>query len=74
MALTPSVSKARGSMVPLTGLQLLCCAAVVGVGMHVSVGLTPRSDAAESLRVLSVLDACQRSLASGEPISLESKA
>jgi murein DD-endopeptidase MepM/ murein hydrolase activator NlpD len=33
-------------MVPLTGLQLLCCAAVVGVGMHVSVGLTHRSEVA----------------------------
>lgn len=31
---------------------------------------TPRSDAQESLRVLSVLDACQRSLASGEPVTL----
>lgn len=32
---------------------------------------TPRSDADESLRVLSVLDACQHSLASGEPVPLE---
>jgi murein DD-endopeptidase MepM/ murein hydrolase activator NlpD len=34
-------------MVPLRGLQLLCCAAVVGVGMHVSIGLTHHSDAAK---------------------------
>lgn len=33
----------------------------------------PRSDGAESLRVLRVLDACQRSLASGAPISLETE-
>lgn len=33
----------------------------------------PRSDAAESLRVLSVLDACQRSLVSGAPVSLETR-
>jgi murein DD-endopeptidase MepM/ murein hydrolase activator NlpD len=33
-------------MVPLTGLQLLCCAAVVGVGIHVSAGLTHSADAA----------------------------
>jgi murein DD-endopeptidase MepM/ murein hydrolase activator NlpD len=32
-------------MVPLTGLQLLCCAAVVGVGMHVTAGLGSRADA-----------------------------
>jgi murein DD-endopeptidase MepM/ murein hydrolase activator NlpD len=33
-------------MVPLSGLQLLCCAAVVGVGIHVSAGLTYSTDAA----------------------------
>jgi murein DD-endopeptidase MepM/ murein hydrolase activator NlpD len=31
-------------MVPLRGLQLLCCAAVVGVGIHVSAGLAHRTD------------------------------
>lgn len=31
----------------------------------------PRSDAAEGLRVLGVLDACQRSLAAGRPVALE---
>ncbi len=31
-------------MVPLRGLQLLCCAAVVGVGIHVSAGLAHRAD------------------------------
>jgi murein DD-endopeptidase MepM/ murein hydrolase activator NlpD len=33
-------------MVPLTGLQLLCCAAVVGVGMHVSASLMHGADTA----------------------------
>lgn len=39
-------SRIRGRMVPLSGLQLLCCAAVVGVGVHVSAGLTQRTDVA----------------------------
>ncbi len=34
-------------------------------------GGRPRSDAAEGLRVLRVLDACQRSLAAGHPVGLE---
>ena len=34
----------------------------------------PRSDAIEALRVLAVLDACQRSLVSGAPVELESDA
>ncbi len=33
-------------MVPLRGMQLLCCAAVVGVGVHVGVGLGHRTDTA----------------------------
>jgi murein DD-endopeptidase MepM/ murein hydrolase activator NlpD len=33
-------------MVPLRGLQLLCCAAFVGVGIHVSAGLAHRADVA----------------------------
>lgn len=33
-------------MVPLSGLQLLCCAAVVGIGIRVSAGLTHGPDAA----------------------------
>lgn len=33
-------------MVPLRGLQLLCCAAVVGVGIHASSALIHRADAA----------------------------
>jgi UDP-2-acetamido-3-amino-2,3-dideoxy-glucuronate N-acetyltransferase len=31
----------------------------------------PRSDAAESLRVLATLDACQRSLLNGQPVDVE---
>lgn len=44
MALTPLPSKTRGSFVPLSGLQLLCCAAVVGLGIHMSLGLGARAD------------------------------
>jgi murein DD-endopeptidase MepM/ murein hydrolase activator NlpD len=33
-------------MVPLSGLQLLCCAAVVGVGLHISVRLTAHANPA----------------------------
>ena len=35
----------RGSMVPLRGLQLLCCAAVAGLGLHVSSLGQPARDA-----------------------------
>jgi UDP-2-acetamido-3-amino-2,3-dideoxy-glucuronate N-acetyltransferase len=38
----------------------------------VATGRSPRSDAAESMRVLSVLDACQRSLRAGAPATLRS--
>ncbi|MBK7117181.1 MAG: M23 family metallopeptidase [Proteobacteria bacterium] len=35
----------RGSMVPLRGLQLLCCAVVAGIGIHFSLGTpTPRDN------------------------------
>lgn len=47
MALTSPSPKTLG-MVPLRGLQLLCCAGVVGVGIHVSAGLTHRADAARA--------------------------
>ena len=33
-------------MVPLRGLQLLCCAAVVGIGLHVTMGASRPNDAA----------------------------
>lgn len=42
--LTPPPSMARGSMVPLRGLQLLCCAAVLGVAVHVTTGFAHRAD------------------------------
>jgi murein DD-endopeptidase MepM/ murein hydrolase activator NlpD len=45
---TPRITKARGSMVPLRGLQLLCCAAVLGVGLHISSGLTHRAEVART--------------------------
>jgi UDP-2-acetamido-3-amino-2,3-dideoxy-glucuronate N-acetyltransferase len=34
-------------------------------------GATPRSNVEEAIRVLSVLDACQRSLTLGMPVSIE---
>lgn len=36
-------SKARG-MVPFSGVQLLCCAAVVGLGVHMTAGLFERAN------------------------------
>jgi murein DD-endopeptidase MepM/ murein hydrolase activator NlpD len=45
-------------MVPLRGLQLLCCAAVVGVGTHVGVGLGHRTDA--SRVAMSAFEAAQQ--------------
>ncbi|HUG72782.1 MAG TPA: hypothetical protein VMK82_05095, partial [Steroidobacteraceae bacterium] len=41
---TPARPKARGRMMPLHGLQLLCCAAVVGIVVHVTAGHTRRVD------------------------------
>ena len=40
----------------------------------VSGGAAPPSDAAEGLRVLTVLDACQRSILSGAPVALHAEA
>jgi UDP-2-acetamido-3-amino-2,3-dideoxy-glucuronate N-acetyltransferase len=40
----------------------------------VSGGVAPPSDAAEGLRVLTVLDACQRSIQSGAPVTLHAEA
>jgi hypothetical protein len=37
-------------------------------------GAAPPSDAAEGLRVLAVLDACQRSIQSGAPVTLHAEA
>lgn len=42
---TPDRPKARG-MVPLTGLQLLCCMAVVGMAVHFTSGLFRHADSA----------------------------
>ena len=48
MALTPPPSRAHGSFVPLRGLQLLCCAAVAGLGIHLSAGMGSGTDAAQA--------------------------
>jgi UDP-2-acetamido-3-amino-2,3-dideoxy-glucuronate N-acetyltransferase len=67
----PAVSKAEAEHLPYDAAEPLgveCrhfLAAIAGGGQ-------PRSDAAEGIRVLRVLDACQRSLASGQPVSIRS--
>jgi len=69
----PTVTKAAAEPVPYKAgepLSLECRHFLDCVAQQ----RTPRSDVTESLRVLGVLDTCQRSLASGEPISLEPKA
>jgi len=66
----PTVTKAAAEPVPYEAgepLSLECRHFLDCVAQR----RTPRSNADESLRVLSVLDACQHSLASGEPVALE---
>ncbi len=46
MAETTPSSKPRG-IIPLRGWQLLCCAAVAGIGLHVSMNLGDRAAAAQ---------------------------
>jgi UDP-2-acetamido-3-amino-2,3-dideoxy-glucuronate N-acetyltransferase len=65
----PAVSKADAEHLPYDDAEPL------GVECRhfltaISGGGQPRSDAAEGIRVLKVLDACQRSLACGQPILL----
>jgi UDP-2-acetamido-3-amino-2,3-dideoxy-glucuronate N-acetyltransferase len=65
----PAVTKATGEAVPYGAgepLALECRHFLDCVAER----RAPRSDAAESLRVLAVLDACQRSLVSGQPVAL----
>jgi UDP-2-acetamido-3-amino-2,3-dideoxy-glucuronate N-acetyltransferase len=66
----PSVDRADASAVPYDDdepLRLEC--------QHfldcIANGATPRSNVEEAIRVLSVLDACQRSLTLGMPVSIE---
>ena len=65
----PTVSKAEAEAIPYEATEPL----EVECGHFldcVTTGAAPVSDAAEGLRVLAVLDACQRSLARGAPILL----
>jgi UDP-2-acetamido-3-amino-2,3-dideoxy-glucuronate N-acetyltransferase len=65
----PTVTKAAAEPIayePGEPLALECRHFLESVAAH----RTPRSDAAESLRVLRVLDACQRSLTTNQPVAL----
>ncbi len=65
----PNVTRAQAEPVPYDEAEPLAleCRHFLDC---VEQGRRPRSDAAEALRVLAVLDACQRSLASGRPVSI----
>jgi murein DD-endopeptidase MepM/ murein hydrolase activator NlpD len=52
-------SKAHGRMIPLSGLQLLCCAVLAGVVLHVSATLTRQADATQV--AISAFDAARQS-------------
>lgn len=66
----PTVTKAQAKRIPFEGGEPLAieCRHFLDC---VQGKQRPRSDASESIRVLSVLDACQRSLTSGQPILLK---
>lgn len=65
----PVVSKADAEPIPYAEAEPLRgeCAAFLAAVRRETV---PPSDAAEGIRVLTVLDACQRSLTSGQPVEL----
>ena len=66
----PTIEKAEAEPIPYGDDEPLaaeCRHFVDCVAGHIR----PRSDAIEALRVLAVLDACQRSLVSGAPVELE---
>lgn len=69
----PTVTKAAAEPVPYEAGEPLSleCRHFLDCVEH---RRAPRSDAAESLRVLAVLDACQRSLSTGQPIELKAMA
>jgi UDP-2-acetamido-3-amino-2,3-dideoxy-glucuronate N-acetyltransferase len=69
----PSVSKAEAEALPYGNdepLNAECRHFLACIGNHVQ----PVSDAAEGIRVLQVLDACQRSLTGGQPVILATDA
>ena len=66
----PSITKAEAEAIPYEATEPLAveCSHFLDC---LADGTKPVSDAAEGLRVLKVLDACQRSLADGAPVMLE---
>jgi UDP-2-acetamido-3-amino-2,3-dideoxy-glucuronate N-acetyltransferase len=69
----PNVTKAPAETVPFEAGEPLALECQHFLDC-VATGATSRSDAAESVRVLSVLDACQRSLQAGRPVALRDTA
>lgn len=65
----PLASKAQAESVPLDAAEPLRAEAEHFLEC-IRTNSTPRTDAEEGIRVLEVLDACQRSLETGEPVSL----
>jgi len=65
----PLASKAQAESVPVETAEPLKAEAEHFLECIRS-GSTPRTDAEEGIRVLEVLDACQRSLETGDPVSL----
>ena len=65
----PTVTKAKARLIPYGAEEPLAleCRHFLEC---VTEGRRPRSDAREGLRVLTVLDACQRSLATGQPVEI----
>ena len=65
----PTVTKAKARLIPYGAEEPLAleCRHFLEC---VTKGRRPRSDAREGLRVLAVLDACQRSLATGQPVEI----
>ena len=65
----PLASKAEAESVPLDASEPLKAEADHFL-QCIRTGATPRTDAEEGIRVLEVLDACQRSLETGDPCLL----
>lgn len=65
----PLASKAQAESVPFEAAEPLKAEAAHFLEC-IRAGRKPRTDAEEGIRVLEVLDACQRSLETGDPVSL----
>ncbi|MEE2996013.1 MAG: Gfo/Idh/MocA family oxidoreductase [Pseudomonadota bacterium] len=65
----PSITKAKGSPIPYSDEEPLLCECRHFLDC-VETGERPRSDVTEGIQVLSILDACQRSLNTGQAIQM----